>query len=379
MISKRLFFLFLITLSCVSPDRSLIEIDPRTFIENKITLSEIADQISYLPLESQYSLGVIPEMIITTKSIFVDSPEGIIVFNREGKMARKIGNKGRGPGEYLWSGSFTVDDISETIYVMDKGNIIKVYSGSGNFLRSIPLQKYGGDFQKAIMYFNSKLFIPEFNNMGRSKYNWIITDTLGTLFQQKENSLPAFSINLGNWGGTFKFDNRITYWDFYSDTIFSILPDLSYNPSFVFTQGEHRLPKLKINPSQFSKYVFPYSIFETNRFIVMTYFFKKNCIALIEKNSKKSFLFNQGEDNKGGILNDLDGGTRFVPQKYYKEKGREYLIEFLNPFQLKAYVASADFKHSDAKFPEKKEELVKLANAVKVTDNPVLMIVRLKK
>ena len=48
-------------------------------------------------------------------------------------------------------------------------------------------------------------------------------------------------------------------------------------------------------------------------------------------------------------------------------------------YQIKVRVASNEFKNSSPKYPEKKKELEKLANSLKETDNPVLMMVRLKK
>jgi hypothetical protein len=47
--------------------------------------------------------------------------------------------------------------------------------------------------------------------------------------------------------------------------------------------------------------------------------------------------------------------------------------------QLKDHVASVDFINSEVKLLEKKKELEKLANSLKETDNPVLVMVSLKK
>ena len=50
----------------------------------------------------------------------------------------------------------------------------------------------------------------------------------------------------------------------------------------------------------------------------------------------------------------------------------------VNPFQLKAHLASEKFKNSTPLYPEKKKELEKLANRLNENDNPVLMLVKLK-
>ena len=56
------------------------------------------------------------------------------------------------------SGSFAWDDKTGTMYVIDAGNKIKVYSEYGNYLREIPLKQFGTNFAKADVY-NSKLFV----------------------------------------------------------------------------------------------------------------------------------------------------------------------------------------------------------------------------
>jgi len=47
--------------------------------------------------------------------------------------------------------------------------------------------------------------------------------------------------------------------------------------------------------------------------------------------------------------------------------------------KLKEYIASNEFKESNPKYPERKKELEELVNGLKETDNPVLVLVRLKK
>jgi hypothetical protein len=55
------------------------------------------------------------------------------------------------------------------------------------------------------------------------------------------------------------------------------------------------------------------------------------------------------------------------------------IIAWIDPLKLKAHVASEAFKNTTPKFPQKKKDLEKLANSLKETDNPVLVLVKLKK
>jgi len=55
------------------------------------------------------------------------------------------------------------------------------------------------------------------------------------------------------------------------------------------------------------------------------------------------------------------------------------LISWIDTIKVKAHVGSEAFKNSTPKYPEKKKELEKLANSLKEAENPVLMLVKLKK
>ena len=105
--SKKLIVLFLILfslLSCKSPDNSLFHFDPRTLKENEITLSEIADDITYITLDNSFPIGFIYDTFeFLNSSICLSAKDiGILTFNRDGKFLRKIGGIGRGPGEYTY-------------------------------------------------------------------------------------------------------------------------------------------------------------------------------------------------------------------------------------------------------------------------------------
>ena len=74
-------------------------------------------------------------------------------------------------------------------------------------------------------------------------------------------------------------------------------------------------------------------------------------------------------------MNDLDGGPNIFPRTI---KDDNTIIALVDALQIKTHVVSETFKNSKPKYPEKMKELEKLANNLKETDNPVLMIVKLK-
>jgi len=389
-----LIFLIFFLLSCKPENKGFIKFDPTTLTENEISLTEIADDITYISLDNSFQLGLIYNYRIIKNTIYLSAKDiGILEFNKEGKFVRKIGNIGRGPGEYTFCFDFTVDENKETIYVLDQ-NKLKVYSKTGNFLRNVSLEKYGDNIA-SFELLDSKIFIYFMLQYGDPKYDWIVLDTLGNLITEKKRVIPEFKTNWLLQGGTYKFDNKVNYWNPFTDTVFSVSPDLTYKTSFIISPGEHRFPKIKFDSfDQFRQYLNFEQILETNRFLIFRYNYKKPAIALIDKTTRKSFLsflkVENGNSPKpdyiGGLINDIDGGNMFLPggasnrqESYFVENELEYVIGLIEPSKIKTYAASNEFKNSKPKYPEKKKEFERLANGLKETDNMVMTIVRLKK
>ncbi len=380
-----------IAVTCSSSHGNIFEIDPRNFVDNKITLSEIANDIKYIPLDNRFPIGITYTLRITEEHIYLSIKEvGIIQFDRNGKFVRKIGSRGKGPGEFRYGMSFTVDDLTENVYVLDPG-IVKVYSPGGIFLRDILLKEYAGGYGFGdLEIFNSLLFFPDYLSSGDSKYSWVFIDTLGHLVATKKNSVPPFQSGIETQGSTYKFENKLFYSNYFNDTIFSISSNLKNSGAYLFAQGNHRWPRERIDIESESIYrLFRHAgMFETNRFIVFVYaYLERYSYCLIDKKTKETFLANRYEETPGSntkykpcLINDLDGGMPLSGDiKYYSENEEEFITTLINPIDLKTYVASAEFKSIIPKYPDKKQELKMLANSLKETDNPILMMVRLKK
>ncbi len=384
--------MFLLSFSCNRQNHEQLKIDPRGWNESEIKLSDIADDISYLQMDNSYPFKatVMARPAITRNFIVIfiaglpgeSSTTGLVKYDRNGKLIGKIGNWGRGPEEYM-SQRFACDDKTGDVYILNNGNRIKIYSKTGKYKKDIPIEKFGN--VEGIELYNNKLFVFDFPGIGTSKFNWVVLDTLGNLIKTKENSLPPFAnLYVSFRGSIYKFDNRLFYWNTYSDTVFSISPDLSTNADILFSQGPHRWPVSDFNPSEsvdlsqiITNHLMPVYLFETNRFIVFYYFYKdKYTVAFIEKKTGEVRI-----TAKNNPLNDIDGGIMFPLQysRYIFEESSEYIAGFIDAYNLKAHVASESFKNSNPRYPEKKKALAELATRLKETDNPVLVMVRLKK
>jgi hypothetical protein len=390
--SRYLLFLIFLTFSCKSPDNGLYKIDPRTFVENKITLADIADDIKYIPLDDSIPIGLTYKLLLTDNNIYLSIKDvGILKYDRFGKLICKVGNRGRGPAEYHYFMDYTVDELTGNVFVLDR-SVIKVYSQTGLFVRDINYNQYLSNMGGDVEIFNSLLFIPDYIQYGNSKFNWVFLDTLGNLVSEKENSVPTFSINMVLPGKVYKFGSNLFYFNALNDTIFSISPDLKHKGAYLFSQGDFRWP---IENFEFSSIMQTYNIFkplrmfETKHLIFLQYsYLDRSAISLIDKKTKKIFLAYKNDKIAGMvktralIVNNLDGGLPLSASpiiNYYVENDSEYLCTLINPFDLKVYLSTDEFKNSVPKNAGKKNELEKLANNLKETDNPVLMLVRLKR
>jgi len=384
-----LFLLLLIAYSCNTPISEIHSIDPRSWNENNMKLSDFSDDIQYIPLDNQYSyVARIP--IIKGNFMYSNIKDtGIVQFDRQGTMIRNIGRYGRGPGEYLYGMNFDVEERTGTIYVLD-GKRINIYSKTGRYIRNISIEELGEQFN-GIYYFNSHLFIPKTISGLFPKYNWIILDTVGHLIKKKENTVPSITANTGGVLHVFKFQDKIYYSNWYDDSVYCILPNFDYRVSYVYNVGDKRLPRtsLSTDPPTYMKQMGQYFIhgglFETNRFLFVNYRLDKSSIAMLDKINGKLYMNyhirNGNRPMTCGIPNDLDGGLMFTfsDYSYMTENNIEYLIGFIDPFELKSHIASAEFKKSNPKYLEKKNALEKFANCIKETDNQILMIIKLKK
>lgn len=366
--------------SCESSEKLMYSFNPGKLTEHEKNLSEFADDIIYIPLDNSIPLDLIYGFKFSDDKIYLSvKNNGLLVYTSHGKFIRKIGNTGRGPGDYFHFTNFVVDQKSGKVYINDTKNVIKVFSKDGRFVRNITIDETLGNLEE-IGFLDSWLFASFSMQFSEAKYNWIIIDTLGNLVKSQKRSLPLFWSNWNPQSGTYYLDDRLYYWNSYNDTVFSISADLNIGVSFLFAQGDHRLPLSTLDPSTVTKYMLVRSVFESPKLLFVRCDYNKNRInTIIDKTSNEHCFVSIRDDVKGWIVNDIDAGISFGPINYYCENGNDYLAGIIYPIELKAHVYSDEFLKSNPLYPEKKNALEKLANNLKETDNPVLMIVKLKK
>lgn len=379
--TKILFLFLLFMLSCVPSKNDLREIDPLSFQEKQLSLSDIADDVIYIPLDNSCYISNLTEIELTDSLIFISSQSsgskngtGIYTYNWQGLLINRIKDIiGNGPGECTYCMDFAIDISKNWIYVVDgMQNEIEVYSVKDKYVKTISLKDKVIGFPSDIAFWNSALIL---GYSGSDEYNWAIIDTFGNLVDKKKNALYPFKCNVGLLGGFFKYRDKIDFWDPFNDTIFTISHELEHQAAYLFKRNEAWAPSFVNDISRFNSLFKIHNILETKRYLYLLCAYKQNVrVGLYDKKNMKNYMV-----SGNGISNTIDGGVDFSKCiAYYERDNMEYLVSIVYPYDLKNHVAGSQFKNSIPKFPEKKKAIEKLANSLDENDNPILMLVKLK-
>lgn len=112
-------------------------------ISNDIGLSEIAENVKCIPLETTDKCII--DRVIKVKTldgqIYISDKDHIFQFNSDGGFVKQIGKKGRGPGEHQLIYDFCLDRLNGTISLLTPKEIIQ-YDKNGNFIKSVSVEGF---------------------------------------------------------------------------------------------------------------------------------------------------------------------------------------------------------------------------------------------
>ena len=380
-----------------------------------LELAEIADEIRYIRLESKQYTRISTTYLLDFSEDFllVSDRKNCFLFDNQGKFISKIGNAGRGPGEYTHISNVKIDSKSNNV-LLQSGRSILRYDNNGLFIQKfIPEMSVGTRIIGSWNLFQDTLFFGQVPNYsGKEKYKSVIFDDSGKTIQAFNNTIflnresEIINANDGH-ANIYQFEDKYFFKERMNDTLFVIIDDTFLEPAYIFNLGRYAQPLKERELGMFKmvkridNYIFINNIFETRNFIFLdcnfnnhspakrltpvekygttSLYYNTEVLGVYNKTSKK-LIFSQLQklDNKllnTGLYNNYDGGLNFYPRKMVNDS---ILAMSIDAYQLKAHVASEVFKNSKPKYPEKKKELERLANSLDGNDNPVLMLVTLK-
>jgi len=413
---------FIISLSDCSRSTSKNDILEEIDIESnfnsfkELQLSQLNAEIKYLPLkrDGNFELNQIMNIDVKSDLILISNISLCLLYDTNGSLIRKIGNKGRGPYEYsiITNSGF---GQKNNIYLQNIDNFLE-YGTDGTLLSSFLIKKVNNpEFQiSSWILINDSLFLGHtplttgkdstkailFNKQGFISHqyrNYIFLNRPIRMFTSDDSEVSFYTYQ----EGTF-FKEKMNDTLFYLNEMFTLIPRLS------FKLGKYSMPKEYRervthgeDPPYWFNYIFVNNIFEISDYLLLDCPFNKympakrftprevagvniwyntlDVLGLYDKKKRSlSFCKPTSTDNPlftSGLYNDIDAGPRFYPIKQVNDST---LVMWIDPKQLKDHVASDDFKSNNPKYPEKKIELERMVKNISEYDNPILMLVTFK-
>jgi len=355
-----------------------------------LNLSEIACEVDYFPLQtSEESLvNYINRLYFSDSLISVPAKNEIVCFNFSGRYKYKLNHMGRGPGEYSSFYIYTTDINSDgdLLSMLNYGKILFYKKSENKF-----------EFDKKLSFILAKnnipsnfAFTPEqksilisFYPRGIEQYRSIILNINGDTLNRRPNYYH-FKVNENvEIGGPFvnilyKYNKTLYFKELFSDTVFAIDQKNTIVPYLILdSDGKHITPAILANRTYKNKddindCLWVYNIMEVSRYLFFLVKFDGNSYyEVYDKTVNTKFRI---ADNNY-LIDDISGGVNFQP----KDCSGEKFYSWVEALELKNYVSSNLFKNSVVKNPEKKKALKELADSLKETDNPVLIVVTPKK
>ncbi|MDY0201429.1 MAG: 6-bladed beta-propeller [Tenuifilaceae bacterium] len=383
------------------------------------SLSQLGASINYIPLETSRSvtIGTITGIEINKEYILISGKEKkVYLYQQNGIFISTIGKQGRGPNDFIlplppkiaFGLIYVPDLLSSKIQIYNfKGEHVNSIKVPENHLSGTPQLKNWHPTSKSSAY----IYVPI--TSGDQKYRLIEIndrgDTLSTFpnttFFQMDPTASTYvggtiskACNIYEYGNALRMSERLV------DTIRQITND-TLLPIYITHRGRYGIPTQLLGkdmeqPDIMSirkNLIWVWRVFETKQHLFLLvraygenypfkfknsrfgFGFPMNIIVIYDKEKDEYFsVAPSGVEHQLeplGIENDIDGGINFAPTYSPNERT---LVSWFNAYDLKAHVASEEFRGSTPKYPERKRELEALANRLKIDDNPVLMVVTFK-
>jgi len=362
-----------------------IKIDLSKLPEKRaIKLSEIGvADIQYIPLETSTECLIksIRSIIFAKDFFLIQYFADINMFRNDGSFVTKIGTIGRGPTEFTNAHDVDINPKTGSIYIAD-GFLQKflVYNKNGKILRTFKTP-VTGPFNFKFSDDGILCYIQ--NHMGTTENSYILIDTLGNILKEIPNKYPWKRTvpNVIYMGENifYRFNGDLIKKEIYSDTIYSWEKN-GFVPHLVLDVGKLRLTpaKREENDAMFimNNFLTPMTLFEFGNYIYYEFIIMRGREnEFISYIGSKNGNFSASSDAEAGLINDFDAGPKIRPGTV---KDNSTMIAWIDAIEFKQYVTSTDFKSSKPINPEKKKQLEKLALSIKETDNPVMMLIKLK-
>ncbi len=335
-----------------------------------VNLSELSTEVKFIKLEYNPDcvLSYIKDAILFSDLILVcDVKNNLCLFNQDGKFLRRIGNIGRGPGEYTNILSLDVDQKAKLIYVLNNSsqNII-AYDYQGNLVpSSIPCSD-----KISFCIFNERFYLhtpsnvmllrdlPDENKNQLSEFS-SKGDLLNTYHPLRKDVSQNMFIETASFS---KVKSNLFYHVSGESNIYSINQN-NIKSEYCFDLG---LPAGKTQNVSLSNSGPPEGVIINDIRIADNFIFLN-----FRNNNKPGLLFYDGKkfrninsDNGGTFKDDIDGTGKIFYQLFIRDN------TIIEPIDVRKIL-----KYDSNLVSSRIKQLKEVINEI---DNPVLRIITLR-
>jgi hypothetical protein len=381
--------LILICFPLFSNAQTAVRIPIGQDIENTLELpvSLIAKEILFVPLETNPNCLLdndISRIEIFDNNIFISDYIYIFIFDLNGKFIKRIGKLGKGPGEYIKGfQTFLIDKQNKHLIIFEMiNNKMMVYDFDGNFIDEKPVDFMPGPTE----WVNEESFAVYNNGYIYEKEPWkdyyILNSDAEILQKNKFKKLADKRYGLMLYPVIFYRYKGITrYKNPYESIIYEIYSDKKPKPVYFIDYGKYEkyndIDDVEIqvrnnvginrpNPESFEK-IGILDISETDDYLFFYYGHQEQRkVGIYDKKEKTFYKLFDKEFKLFGFQDDMYGGLPVFPKNGITGN---MLYCHYNAYEIKKYLN----KNSDLD-----PKLKKVVDSVDDTDNPVLMLVKLK-
>jgi len=342
-----------------------------------INLSEIATKVEYVPLETSDSCLIGNHMSISTSAnyiIAVDSKQMLLFDRKTGKFVRKIGQYGKGPGDFSRTDEILPYDGERETLAAYQGTKRYTYSLDGKLQGEVGLP---GMIFTAVRFGNDYLGY-KLNFTGKEKTKLELFDSTGTSVKTYPNYLTFVPDGDGitiwkphHW--FYRLQGQLYFYELFNDTLFQATRERLI-PTYVFGMGRFAPPYAKQLSTEYARKEMNenfrmISVFESPRYLFYNFAYEKKVYASVYDKQKGEVQINDGTERNAALVNDLD---HFVPVSLAGVNQEDQLVGYADAYRLVQW-----FQEHPDKTGQLPPELQKLKSR-KETDNPVVMIAKLK-
>ena len=366
-----------------------------------LLLSDIVEDVEYVKLETTDDclLAGTARVFITNDDIYTlnnYSDYKLLRFDRKtGKFISQIGSIGQGPKEMI-NPCFVFAKDSLVYVTSTSTDKVYVYTNENQFIRSVPFCKDRSSFEDGVGQTISVIdhqYIVRHPGQLQSQLNYnqymaaeVIDMNSNRLFAMRDTS-DVYGIMLKlDWDPIrWYYKGNINFYNEPDRTVYAVTKD-SIIPRYYFNLGDNKWPVIdgKLT-KEFFKYIKFKSFRETEDYLYL--YWNQSQKGYFARFNKKTETLDVQEQGKfwgagwhlgvPGLKNDIDGCNRNVDFIRLMDE-QSSIVNMISASGKEDYIKVLK-ESQEVKFPEKRQQLLKLLEEMGEEDNQILAIYKLKK